>query len=141
MDGTAAFSQQLARFGLNPEDTAHMAGVMVGNGRFRFNRFWLPASLMNEELTQFVGFCGQLFGPFVPIRPGFQQVGIFDPNHGDAGAARQDNGRIRLKDFNGAFGQGNGLGPKTAVEERLTAAGLFVGKGNCVTGYAEQFDC
>jgi hypothetical protein len=95
---------------------------------------------MNEELAQFVSFGRQLPGAFVPIGPGFQQVGIFDPDHGRARAAGQDNSRVGFKDFDDSFGQFDGLGLETTVEEGLATAGLFGGKGNGAACLPQQFD-
>jgi hypothetical protein len=117
-----------------------MAGVVIGYSPLPLNRFRLPASLIDQKLAQLKGLGRQLLCPFVPIGPGFKDMGIFDPNHCGAGTAGQHNGRIWFKNFDEAFGEGDGLRPKAAVKKWLAAAGLFLGKFNFVTGLSQEFN-
>jgi hypothetical protein len=77
----------------------------------------------------------------MPFGPGFEQVGIFNPDHGCARAAGENYGRIGFKDFDSSFGEVYGLGAKTAVKKWLAAACLLPGKGDFAACLSEQFYC
>ena len=120
------------------EQAAHVAGVVISDGRGLGMGDGLPTRLPRQKFAEFIRFGCQGQCPRLPGGIVRQQARIFQAHHGGAGAAGEDDGFVRLKNGDGALGQPPRFLAQAAVEEGLPAAGLRLGKVYGAAGAPQQ---